>query len=207
MIDRRFCLCAHCWSKVYFISSTDNILDDKNNTNDKDDSLLNHICSVTVYCDMSRVLVRLLKYHDRTDLAIMMAKWMFRSGKDLVMDSDLIVAIPLHRFRLICRRYNQSAELARLIAEYAKKPFISGILVRHRFTKQQVDLSLSARKRNLHNAFNVPQYFYKYVDGSKVVLIDDVYTTGSTAKFADVALKKAGAEKVSILTFSKSLKN
>ncbi|MEG8098729.1 ComF family protein [Candidatus Liberibacter brunswickensis] len=56
------------------------------------------------------------------------------------MDSDLIVAIPLHYFRLIHRRYNQSAELARLISKYSKKPFIPGVLVRNRFTRPQVDL-------------------------------------------------------------------
>ncbi|MEG8098730.1 ComF family protein [Candidatus Liberibacter brunswickensis] len=68
-------------------------------------------------------------------------------------------------------------------------------------------LSLSARKKNLRNAFNVSKRAYKYVSGLKIILIDDVYTTGSTAKYAAIALKRAGALKVSILTFSRSLKN
>lgn len=214
MIDRRFCLCAFCWSKINFISSVtqnleniDNIINEKPLKLLRQDLRLIPIRSVVVYCDISCVLVRLLKYHDRTDLAIMMAQWMFRVGKELVMDSDLIVAIPLHRFRLIYRRYNQSAELARLISQYGKKPFVPGILVRSRFTRQQVELSLSARKRNLHNAFHVPQYAQKYIAGFKILLIDDVYTTGATAKYAAIALKKAGAKSISILTFSRSLKN
>ncbi|MEG8098728.1 hypothetical protein [Candidatus Liberibacter brunswickensis] len=87
-IDSRFCLCSYCWSKVYFITSYDNILENKKNNfcTDfldffQDNVFLDNIRSVTVYCDMSCVLVRLLKYHDRTDLAIMMAQWMFSFWK------------------------------------------------------------------------------------------------------------------------------
>ncbi|WP_259345142.1 ComF family protein [Candidatus Liberibacter sp.] len=212
-VDSPFCLCAHCWSKVHFIPPS---LEE--NMNDIDESILDgkeisttsrlsQLRSVAVYCGISRVLIRLLKYHDKIDLALMMAQWMFRIGKDLVLDSDIIVAIPLHRFRLMSRKYNQSAEIARLIAIYGKKPFLSGILVRSRFTRQQVELSLSARKKNLQNAFIVPQDAQKHIKGLKILLIDDVYTTGATAHSAMNALKKAGAASVSILTFSRSYKS
>ncbi|MDI1493763.1 MAG: hypothetical protein PUN43_00710 [Candidatus Liberibacter asiaticus] len=85
IINLRFCLCGHCWSKIHFITATEHILKNNKDNIDKDplksmqkDLPLTQIRSVTLYCDMSCVLVRLLKYHDRTDLAIMMAQWMFR---------------------------------------------------------------------------------------------------------------------------------
>lgn len=212
-IDRDFCLCACCWSQVYFISP--NVYNSENTQNiaiNKKssfvcDTQLKQIRSVTLYCGMSCILVRLLKYHDRIDLAVMMAKWMFRVGKDLIAESDVIIAIPLHYFRLMSRQYNQSAELARLIADYGSRPFLSGVLIRSRYTKQQVELSLSARKKNLYNAFTVPEGLEKYVSGLKVLLIDDVYTTGATARAAAIAIKKAGAKRVSILTFARSALN
>ncbi|MBY7649290.1 MAG: ComF family protein [Candidatus Liberibacter europaeus] len=212
MVDRYFCLCADCWSKIYFIpppvqylASNEEIANINEDNLFGSDSNLTQIRSVAVYCGMSCVLVRLLKYHDRIDLAIMMSKWMFRIGNDLVTDSDVIIAIPLHRFRLMRRQYNQSAELARLIAYYGDKTFLSGILIRSRNTKPQVDLSLSARKKNLYNAFSVPEDFVKYISGLKVLLVDDVYTTGATTRAATIALKKAGAISVRILTFARSL--
>ncbi|MBL0848520.1 MAG: ComF family protein [Candidatus Liberibacter ctenarytainae] len=214
MIDRHSCLCAHCWSKVYFIPPPvqKNINDiglsaDENNEDViEEDCGLTHIRSVTAYCDISCVLVRLLKYHDRGDLAIMMAQWMFRIGKDFIIDSDVIIAVPLHRFRLIRRQYNQSAELARLIAHYGKKPFLPGVLVRNRNTKPQVDLSISSRKKNLCNAFCVQKKNEKYIRGLKILLVDDVYTTGSTAHSATMALKRAGAMNIRVITFARSLK-
>ncbi|AHA27742.1 ComF family protein [Candidatus Liberibacter americanus] len=178
-IDRDFCLCACCWSEVYFIST--NMY---NSANTKDISInknslfahdmqLEQISSVALYCGISCILVRLLKYHDRIDLSVMMAKWMFRVGRVLIEESDLIIAIPLHYFRLMSRKYNQSAELARLIAKYGNKPFISGALIRSHYTKQQVELSFSARKKNIYNAFTVTDDFTQYLSGSKVLLIDE----------------------------------
>jgi len=146
-----------------------------------------------------------LKFHDRTDLAPWMARWMARAGSELLDECGVIVPVPLHRWRFWRRRFNQSAELARALAKRADRPFAPQALARIRRTDQQVGLGVKERRRNVDGAFRVPQEHEIAVRGRRVLLIDDVYTTGATVKAATRALLRGGAKSVDVLTFSRVL--
>lgn len=161
--------------------------------------------SVAVHEGISRHASVSLKYHDRLDLAPWMARWMQRSGAQLLAECDVIIPVPLHRKRLIQRRYNQAAELARQLAKNCDKPYQPLALARVKATSQQAALSRSARMRNVAGAFKVAPAQCIHIQGRKILLVDDVYTTGATVKAACRALLRAGAAKVDVLTFSRVL--
>ena len=162
--------------------------------------------AVAAFDDIARNLVHGLKYRDRLELAAWMAGWMTRAGSELVAAADIVVPVPLHRRRLWWRRYNQSALLARNVAEKAGKRLHTGVLARIRPTIQQVGLSADERDRNVRGAFRVSAEAKAEISGRRVLLIDDVYTTGATAKAATRALLRAGASAVDVLVFARVVK-
>lgn len=159
--------------------------------------------AVAAFDDVARKLVHGLKYRDRLDLARYMGGWMARSGADLVTDADVILPVPLYKWRLWSRRFNQSASLAMGVAEAAGRTVSSAALCRIRPTRQQVGLSASERDRNVRGAFKVPDNRRLEVAGRSILLVDDVYTTGATVKAATRALIRAGALAVDVLVFAR----
>ncbi len=162
--------------------------------------------AAAVYDDVGRRLVHGLKYRDRLELARWMAGWMARAGGELIAGVDVIVPVPLHRRRLWWRRYNQSALLTRVLAEKTGKPFAADALVRIRATAQQVGLSAEERDRNVRGAFRVAAEGKRAVAGRRVLLVDDVYTTGATVRAGTRALLRAGATAVDVLVFARVVK-
>lgn len=159
--------------------------------------------SAVLYDDVARTMVHRLKYKDRIDLAQTMAGWMIRVGEELMPQVQGVLAVPLHRNRLISRKYNQSAELSRVIAARSGLPHLPATLYRSKATRQQVGLSNRARADNIKGAFRVPQEKRQNIAGQNLLLVDDVYTTGATIKSATRALLDAGAGKVFVLTFAR----
>ena len=159
--------------------------------------------TVVLYDDLARRLVSSIKYADRLDVMPSVAAWMARAGKELLSDADLILPVPLHPSRFRSRRFNQSAELARHIAKRSEVSFRVDLLERTKATRQQVGLTETERARNVQAAFRVPAKKAIELQGRRVILIDDVYTTGATAKAATRALKRAGVTSVDILVFAK----
>lgn len=161
--------------------------------------------SAIKYDDASKNLVLSFKFMDKTDNAKVFAQWLKIAGKDIFSDGvDVIVPIPLHFTRLVKRRYNQSALLARELSKLTGIRTDYNSVIRHRKTKPQVQFSGHARVKNVKDAFSV-----KYIDrikGQRVLLIDDVLTTGSTLKECALALKKAGAKSVDSLTVARVCK-
>jgi ComF family protein len=161
--------------------------------------------SAAIHDGIAKALVHGLKYRDRTDLAVMMAQWMIRASDGTVAACDAIVPVPLHAFRLFGRKFNQSAELARAIARSSGKPYLATVLIRHRRTAQQVGLGASQRAENVRGAFSVTEDGRAALFGKRIVLVDDVYTTGATVSAATRALKRAGAGDVTVLTFARAM--
>lgn len=161
--------------------------------------------SVAAHDGVVRQLVHGLKYRDRTDLARMMAGWMLRASDGTVAGCDAIVPVPLHRLRLAGRKFNQAAELARHLAVLSGKPLLPSALLRVKATRHQVGLGATARVDNLRGAFAVPEARQNEIFGRRIVLVDDVYTTGATVSAATRTLKKAGATDVTVLTFAMAL--
>jgi len=114
-----------------------------------------------------------------------------KSASDSGERTAIVVPVPLHRKRLAERGYNQALEIARSLSAngYRLDP---GCCQRHKPTSAQSDLPASARKGNVHNAFSVS----RRLEGRRVLLIDDVMTTGATLNELARTLKKAGAERV-----------
>ncbi|MCW5698106.1 MAG: ComF family protein [Bauldia sp.] len=159
--------------------------------------------AVAIYGPVARQLVHGLKYRDHLDLARWMGGWMARAGGDLLATADLVVPVPLHRARLWWRRFNQSAALAAEIARASGAAFAPTVLSRPRSTRRQVGLSATERRVNVRGAFRVVEEVKPLIAGRRVVLVDDVYTTGATAKAATRALLRAGAACVDLLVFAR----
>lgn len=159
--------------------------------------------AVLAYGDLAARLVSRLKYGDRMELADAFSRWMARAGDDLFAGADVIVPVPLHRWRLFRRRFNQSAELARRIARLRGLCCRTDLLLRIRPTRAQVGLTRNQRLRNVRGAFRVAPDGTAEVAGKTVVLVDDVMTTGATISASTRALLAAGAKEVRVLTLAR----
>jgi len=150
----------------------------------------------------ARDLVSRFKYGERLDLARLMARMMVQAGQDILAEADLIVPVPMHRFRLWRRRYNQAALLAQLVARETGVEVVIDGLERVKRTRAQVGLRRNERQQNLAGAFGVPARHVHLFAGRRVVVIDDVRTTGSTLNACAHILRKAGAARIDVLTFT-----
>ncbi len=163
----------------------------------------NRARSVVLYDEVARRLVQGLKFSDRMELAPWMARWMVRASDKVLEDKAIIIPVPLHRWRLFGRRFNQSAELGRHIAASENLQYAPDLLTRIRPTKQQVGLGRRERDTNVRGAFRVPKHKAVEVKGQHLVLIDDVFTTGATLEACARALKRRGARQIDCLTFAR----
>jgi len=155
------------------------------------------------YDDVAKVLVHALKYQDRTDLAPAMGRWMARAGTELLDGADVLIPVPLHWRRGWSRRYNQSGALARTIAKQSGVAVAADTLRRIRPTQQQVGLSRTDRARNVQGAFKVAPDQTGQIQDRRVVLIDDVLTSGATVDACARALLRAKAAQVDVLVFAR----
>ncbi len=155
------------------------------------------------YDDVARTLVHALKYQDRTDLAPAMGRWMARAGRELLDDADVLVPVPLHWRRAWRRRYNQSGALARVIERQNGVKVAAEALRRIRPTEQQIGLSRPQRASNVQGAFKVAPDRQALIAGRRVVLIDDVLTSGATVDACARALLRAKAASVDVLVFAR----
>ncbi len=158
--------------------------------------------AVARYDGPARELVHRLKYGDGLHLVPPMAGWMARAGAELLAEADLIVPVPMHRFRLWRRRFNQAASLARLVGEIAGKPIDAAVLRRIRATSPQPGLTRSERAANLQRAFAIRAEAVESLAGKRVLLVDDVLTTGATGNACAQALRKVGVKHVDLLVFA-----
>lgn len=155
------------------------------------------------YGPVAQTLVSRLKYGDRTEIAALCARLMVGAGRPFWEARPLLVPVPLHKSRLRFRRYNQSLLLARALARVLELEVDPYLVERHRKTRSQVGLSGDGRQRNVSGAFSTHADALVRIRGRRIVLIDDVYTTGATVKAASKALLRSGAEAVDILTFAR----
>jgi GrxC family glutaredoxin len=198
-------LCATCWSKLSFIEPPYCARLGIPFTYDPGPGLLSmeaiaappaydRARAVVRYDDIARALVHAYKYGDQLDLAPLMGGWMARAGRELLQDADALIPVPLHWRRLWARRFNQSAALATAISSLCGVPVSHTGLKRVRATAQQVGLSKAERAENVQGAFRVPPDGKAEISGRRLVLIDDVLTSGATADTcARLAAGRGGA--------------
>ena len=209
-------LCAACWQEVQFIEKPWCDVLGTPFSRDMGEGILSadaianpppftRARAAVAYNGIARRLVQGFKFHDQTDLAPWMARWMHRVGGELANDADIIIPVPLHRRRFLTRRFNQSAELARCFAAMVNCDFEPNAVARVKVTRQQVGLDLREREANVRGAFKVPDSSDIKVRGRRVLVIDDVYTTGATVSSVARTLKRSGAANVDVLTFARVL--
>ena len=207
-------LCAACWSKLAFISAPYCPRLGIPFAYDPGPGILSmqaiaappaysRARAAVCYDDVARKLVHALKYGDRMDLAPMIGRWMTRAGRELLADADALVPVPLHWRRLWTRRFNQSAALAEHISRASGVAVAHAALTRVKATAQQVGLSRRERATNVAGAFKVPAGARPEVAGRRLILIDDVLTSGSTSDACARALLRAGAAQVDVLVFAR----
>jgi ComF family protein len=153
--------------------------------------------------ETARVLVHAFKYGDRLDLAPLLGRWMANAGRELTREADLIVPVPLHWRRQWARRFNQSALLADVVAKASGLPVSHRALKRLKATAQQVGLARTERAANVQGAFGVRSDARGEVKGARLVLVDDVLTSGATTEACTRALLRAGAAGVDVLVFAR----
>ena len=207
-------LCTTCWAGFVFIAPPHCARCGDPFSADVGESALCGSClarppryrrarAVVAYDQRSRRLVLPLKHGDRTDMARAYGRWMARSGAEMFGDADLVAPVPLHWRRLLTRRYNQSALLARAVAREAGRVLVPDLLSRVRWTGSQAGLRARERRRNVRRAFAVTPRWMARVKGAGVVLVDDVLTTGATVDACTRVLLAAGARHVDILTLAR----
>jgi ComF family protein len=156
-----------------------------------------------LYDEHSRDLILKLKHADRTDLAGLFARWLSRAVADIAPDIDAVAPVPLHRWRLLGRRYNQAAEIARPLARMRGLAYFPDAVIRKRATASQGGRSGSSRRRNVAGVFSVAPGWRTRVAGKRILLVDDVLTTGATVEGCARALKAAGAARVDVAVIAR----
>jgi predicted amidophosphoribosyltransferase len=147
----------------------------------------------------ARRLVLPFKHADRTELAGPLARHMARAGAALLARAELVAPVPLHWRRLLSRRYNQAALLSARLARQAGLPHLPDLLRRTRPTPPLGDLGAAARATLLVDVFAVSRRGATRLAGRRVLLVDDVMTSGATADACARALLAAGAVAVDVL--------
>lgn len=155
------------------------------------------------YDDGSRGLILAFKHGDRTDAARVFAPWMAHAGRELLADADLLVPVPLHWTRLLARRYNQAALLAQAVGRLVKAKVAPDLLTRRKRTPSLAHSGAEERAATVRGAFVVPAKRRSEVEGRRILLIDDVFTTGSTVGACARALARSGARSVDVLTLAR----
>ena len=217
--DAQGTLCAACWSKMTWLAAplcaccgAPFEFDPQPRGGDselicgaclRDRPVFARARAVFRYDDAGRTLILAFKHGDRLHGAPAYGRWLARAGAELLASADIVAPVPLHWTRLAWRRYNQAAILANAVAGVAGRPCIPDLLSRARRTKQQGDMGPAERRSNVRRAFSVARRHAGRLAGKRVVLIDDVLTTGATAEECARVLLAGGAVAVDLLTLAR----
>jgi len=156
-----------------------------------------------VYDEASRGLILKYKHGDQQQFAGLFARWLGRAAADLIADADAIAPVPLHPSRLLARRFNQAAEIARPLARHAGLDYLPDALIRQVRTDSQGGKSARGRRLNVKAAFAVTEAGRRRIKGRRILLVDDVLTTGATAEACARVLLEAGARAVDLAVIAR----
>ena len=215
IIEQQGALCTGCWSDVRFVagavcrycglplgetSAVEPLCD---RCSDEPPSYETARAPLR-YEATGRRLILAFKHRDRIEGTRTFAQWMVSSGETMLSEDSVLVPVPLHRWRLLARGYNQSALLAREIARITGVEFLPDSLRRVRRTASQQGLGARERMENVTAAaFAMSAGDSERIRDRAVVIIDDVLTTGATVRACAAVLRRAGARRVDVLTLAR----
>lgn len=162
--------------------------------------------SAVKYNDTSRDLILGFKHGDQLHTVKTFTPWLMRAGAELLEEADLLIPVPLHRWRLWRRRYNQSALIAHSLSQASNVPVLVDGLERTRATLTQGYMKAAERHKNVKHAFAMNPKHASDIKDKAVLLIDDVFTTGATVKECTKTLLAAGAKSVDVLTIARTVR-
>ncbi|MGU9978548.1 ComF family protein [Phreatobacter sp. HK31-P] len=204
-------LCPHCWKGVAFITAPvcerlgTPLAFDLGPGALSPEAIANppafdRARAVFRFDEVGRALIHGLKYGDRLEVAVALSGWMAVAGREMLADADALVPVPLHWTRLVARRFNQAAELTRHLSQRTGIANEAMLLKRVRRTRHQVGLTRAQRLDNVTGAFRIAEDRKGWVRGKRVVLVDDVLTTGATIEACCRVFRRAGAARIDVLT-------
>lgn len=215
LVESDFGLCSGCWSDTHFISGTacnscgSPLPGDDDGQQLQCDACLREPrpwtqgCAAITYTGQGRRMVLALKHGDRTDLARPVAGWMLRAAQTLLTPDCLVVPVPLHWTRLLRRRYNQSALLAQALAERAGLAWCSDALLRTAKTPMLEGKTKLQRTEILGKAIAANPRALEKIQNRRIVLVDDVMTSGATLSACTQTCMDNGAKEVSIAVLAR----
>ena len=219
MVDSNFGLCGTCWAQTPFVGPTRcDVCSVPLPGQARGEVLHCDDCmrwpkpwargrAALIYDGITRKLVLGFKHGDRQEVARPAAQWMLKASNDLLSDTNALIApVPLHWMRLAKRRYNQSALLARALADLSGTAWCPDLLVRTRYTPSLDGKSREARKTVLADAITINERRRHRIAGRPVVLVDDVLTTGATLSVCAEACRAAGASDVCVSVLARAVK-
>ena len=215
IVDQPDALCGRCWGGITFFAPPWCVLcglpfphpmgeDAVCGDCARERSTWDQARAVLRYDKNSRRLLLGFKHGDHTHSAAAFGRWMHRAGSEVLAGANLLVPVPLHWTRLFQRRYNQAALLAQAVHAVGGPEVAADWLIRRRRTPAQGHLGPAARERNVRGALAMRPS--RSVAGKRVVIIDDVMTTGATVEECARVLKRAGAASVGVLTLARALR-
>ncbi|MGO4908241.1 double zinc ribbon domain-containing protein [Pseudorhodobacter sp. W20_MBD10_FR17] len=219
LVTSDFGLCGRCWRETPFIAGV--VCDTCGLPLPGDDATEVAQCddcltltrpwvqgrAALLYKDNGRKMVLQLKHGDRLDLAKPAGSWLLRAAKPMLRPDTLLAPVPLHWFRMLRRRYNQSALLAASVGRLAGIEHCPDLLIRHKRTPSQEGRDRHARFENLQDAIRVHPRRVAMMKGRKILLVDDVMTSGATLAAATDACLAAGAAEVRVLVLARVAKD
>lgn len=218
-------LCARCWADSHFITGhaccrcgaplpgdEDAGLDRAADTQSIcDDCMMiarpwRHGRAAMIYAGTGRQLVLALKHADRPDLAPALGDWLARAARPLIRPGMVVVPVPVHPWRLLKRKYNQSELLASRVASVFQLPCRPAVLHRTRHTEGQDHKGVSDRFANVAGSIAVSRRDRSRIEGLPILLVDDVMTSGATLAQAAEALRAAGSGPISVAVVARAVK-
>ncbi len=205
-------ICADCWFKFKFTTKPYcMICCTKFQVNINEDIICGKCISSKPKFDMMRSLLEFssdtkslvykFKYNDKTNLAKFFAKLIYQRFKNDLQDLDIIVPVPMHKFKRIFRNYNPPQVLACELSKYFHIPCIPELLFKKHMTKSQVGLNQLERVKNISGSFGLHKNFN--LENKNILLVDDVLTTGATSNECSKILKKAKVKTVKLVTIAR----